>query len=138
MKKRNIVLAVIFTIITFGIYGIYWYASMQNSVKSKCGLGFGGFGTVVVTFLTFGLYSIYWSYVMGERLHLCGAPKDEGILYLVLNLVGLGFISFILIQYEINKLVDAEEAAARSSWSGKVEASEINNAEAELDKMLNG
>lgn len=30
MKKRNIALAIVFTIITFGIYGIYWFVCLTN------------------------------------------------------------------------------------------------------------
>lgn len=114
MKKRNIALAIIFSIITFGIYGIFWYASMQNSVKSKCGLGYGGGVTVLFTILTFGLYGIYWMYAMGERLQKSGASKNEGVLYVILAVVGLGIVSTCLIQNEINKLADAEQSSG--SW----------------------
>lgn len=114
MKKRNIALAIVFSIITFGIYGIYWYASMQNSVKSKCGLGYSGGVTVLFTILTFGLYGIYWYYAMGERLQKSGASKNEGVLYVILAVVGLGIVSICLIQNEINKLADAEQSSG--SW----------------------
>ena len=30
MKKRNIALCVILSIITFGIYGIYWFIKINN------------------------------------------------------------------------------------------------------------
>ena len=34
MKKRNIALCVILSIITFGIYGIYWFIKINND--SSC------------------------------------------------------------------------------------------------------
>ena len=33
MKKRNLALCVIFSIITFGIYGIYWSYKMGQNVR---------------------------------------------------------------------------------------------------------
>ena len=33
MKKRNIALCVIFSIITFGIYGIYWFIKINNDAN---------------------------------------------------------------------------------------------------------
>jgi hypothetical protein len=35
IKKRNIALVVIFTIITFGIYGIYWMVKTKRELVSK-------------------------------------------------------------------------------------------------------
>lgn len=107
MKERNIALVIIFSILTFGIYGIYWVVSIQNGVKEKCGEGFGGVMTVILMIVTFGLYGIYWIYAMGERLHKCGASKDNGLLYLALTVVGLGIVTYCLMQDEINKIVKA-------------------------------
>lgn len=36
MKKRNVALAIIFTIITFGIYGIYWFVCLTNDSNTLC------------------------------------------------------------------------------------------------------
>ena len=33
MKKRNIALCVILTIVTLGIYGIYWFIKMTNDIN---------------------------------------------------------------------------------------------------------
>ncbi|MCR4323931.1 MAG: DUF4234 domain-containing protein [Nanoarchaeota archaeon] len=37
IKRRNIVLIYIFSIITFGIYGIYWIVSTKNDINSLGG-----------------------------------------------------------------------------------------------------
>ena len=33
MKKRNVALCVIFSIVTFGLYGFYWLAQINNCVN---------------------------------------------------------------------------------------------------------
>ena len=34
MKNRNIVLAIIFTILSCGIYGIYWFINVNNDMNT--------------------------------------------------------------------------------------------------------
>ncbi len=104
IRERSIFLVILLLIFTLGLYGIFWIASMQNDVRSKTGEGYSGGVTVLVTILTFGIYGIYWSYVMGGRLQRSGAPHDEGILYIILNLVGLGIVADCLMQNELNKI----------------------------------
>ena len=104
MTKRNLGLMIVLSIVTFGIYGLWWYCSVQNQLREKIGRGFGGLGHLVVTIVTFGIYSIYWFFVVGGRLREAGAQKDNGILYGVLSLVGLSWVSALLIQNDINQM----------------------------------
>ena len=99
MKKRNVALAIIFTIITFGIYGIYWFVCLTNDSNTLCpeqktasgGLAF------LFTLISFGIYGIYWNYKLGEKV------GGSGILYLILSLVGFGWVNYILAQSAITK-----------------------------------
>ena len=71
VKERNIALCIIFTIITCGIYGIYWFIVMTDDMnalepddyKTSGGMAF------LWTFLTCGIYSIYWNYKMGVKMN---------------------------------------------------------------------
>lgn len=103
MKKRKIWLMVILSIVTFGIYTIYWLCSFQSQLKEKTGEGFGGVAHFFMLFITFGIYAIIWQYKAGKRLAMLGA-SDNSIIYLVLALVGLGFINPYLMQNQANKL----------------------------------
>ncbi len=107
IRRRSIALAVIFTIITFGIYGIYWMIRINDEVNQLANEPEATSGGLVFLFslITFGIYSFYWLYKMGER---CDAIRGEwngsrSILYLVLGLVGFSIISYALIQDTINK-----------------------------------
>ena len=101
MKKRNVGLAVLFSIITFGIYGIYWFICLTNDSNTICpeektasgGLAF------LFTIISFGIYGFYWNYQLGKKL------PGSGTLYLVLSIFGLAFVNYILAQLEINKKI---------------------------------
>ncbi|MFQ7078384.1 MAG: DUF4234 domain-containing protein [Christensenellaceae bacterium] len=74
MKKRNIALAIVFTIITFGIYGIYWFVCLTNDsnrMNSAEATASGGMA-VLFTIITFGIYSFYWAYKLGKKGEIRG------------------------------------------------------------------
>ena len=115
MKERNIVTAIIFTIITCGIYGIYWFVVMTDDVKYAAKddkIASGGLA-FLYTLLTCGIYGIYWAYKMGELV--AKAQEDRGltvknnaVLYLILQLLGLGIIDYVLIQNDLNEIVNKD------------------------------
>lgn len=104
MKKRSIGVMILLSLITFGIYPVYWQCSFQNQLKKVTGKGFGGFGHFVMCLVTFGIYSLYWNYAAGKRIAAAGAKDDRSIIYIVLALVGLGFINMFLLQAQANEL----------------------------------
>ncbi|TVP94833.1 MAG: DUF4234 domain-containing protein, partial [Acholeplasmatales bacterium] len=72
MKERSIGMMILFTIITLGIYAIYWYIAFQVELKRQTGEGFGGLGHILVSIVTLGIYGLYWYYKVGERLEKQG------------------------------------------------------------------
>lgn len=116
MKERNIATAIIFSIITCGIYGIYWFIVMTDEAKIAAKdnqLASGGVA-FLLSIVTCGIYMIYWSYKMGDLTAKAqadrGLPvKNNGVLYLILCLLGLGIVNYILIQSDLNQIV-AEDA----------------------------
>ena len=112
IRRRSIPLAVIFTIITFGIYGIYWMIRINDDVNQLAGEPEATSGGLVFLFslITFGIYSYYWLYKMGERCDVIQGKWNgsKSILYLVLGLVGLSIVSYALIQDVINKSLEMQ------------------------------
>ena len=112
IQKREIVTAILLSLVTCGFYGIYWFVVMTddaNKVNNENGTS-GGMA-LLFTFLTCGLYSIYWNYQMGQRLYEAGQKQgkninDNSILYLVLSLFGLGIVNYCLIQSDLNKFAE--------------------------------
>lgn len=106
MKNRNIALCIIFTIITCGIYGIYWFISLNNEMNTLIQDDFQTSGGIVflLTLVTCGIYGIYWAYKMGSKLDTLKSGNNA-ILFLLLQIIGLGIINYCIMQSEINKRV---------------------------------
>ena len=109
MHQRSVPLCIVLTIITCGIYGLYWMVCLTDDSTEVTGMGRTSGGMALVfTLITCGIYAIYWAYKMGEKLDMAraqrGVPTGSlSIVYLVLSLFGLSIITFALIQSELNK-----------------------------------
>lgn len=108
--KRNIVLSLIFSLVTCGFYGIYWHIKITDEINSIVGdsNATSGVMTVIFTIITCGLYGLYWAYGMGKKVDIMKGNRggSSGVLYLVLFLFGLGLIDYLIIQDAINDKVD--------------------------------
>ena len=109
LTKRNIVTAIILSLITCGIYSIYWFVVMTNDSNKVSGEdGPTGGMAFLFTLLTCGIYSFYWNYKMGQKLAKAGKLhgkdiNDNSVLYLILCIFGLGIVNYCLIQSDLNK-----------------------------------
>ncbi len=109
VPNRSIPLAIILSLVTCGLYSLYWFVVMTdeaNSVSDETATG--GALSLVLTLITCGLYGIYWNYQMGKKLYDAGvknnvAISDNSVLYLILSLFGLGIVNYCLIQNDLNK-----------------------------------
>ena len=112
IQKRNIALCVILSIVTCGIYGIYWSICMVNDLNTASGQYEDTSGGMVflLTLVTCGIYYLYWLYKAGEKVNYIkqrnGVYTDSntGILYLLLGIFGFSIISDCLIQSELNNV----------------------------------
>lgn len=112
VTNRNIALAVILSLVTFGIYGIYWYVKLTdeaNHVSNNTAPT--GLTAFLLTLVTCGLYGIYWGYQMGKKMYEAGKIRgkdisDNSVLYLVLSLFGLAIVNYCLIQNDLNKFAE--------------------------------
>ena len=105
IKERNIVVCVLLSIITCGIYGIYWAIMMaREAVSVKDPADSGILEIVLMLFLPFlGCFLVEKKFAEGctEK----GLPhNDNSVLYLILGLVGLSIVSYCMIQSDLNKL----------------------------------
>ena len=111
ITKREIVTSIIFTIITCGIYGLYWVAKINDETKilaSDNSMPSGG-TVVLLTIVTCGIYGLYWAYKMGQLQYKAqkdknvAEPKDNSIIFLVLAIV-FPIVGWVLMQNTINDL----------------------------------
>lgn len=109
IKKRNIALCILFSILTFGLYGLYWVYCLAEDTGSAAARKMPGGGAVLLfSILTCGIYQLYWFYRAGDALDELRQGRGRGtghlaILYLVLGLLGFHLVSYALMQYELNE-----------------------------------
>jgi len=112
ITERNIALCIVLSIVTCGIYFLYWEICVVNDLNTAANTpdDTSGGMVVVLTLVTFGIYGLYWMYKAGQKVNsaqqIYGLPSDSnsGILYLILMIFGLGIVSWALIQNELNKI----------------------------------
>ena len=109
ITARNIALCIIFSLITCGIYGIYWMIKINDEVNLLAGEPDATTGGMVFLFslITCGIYGLYWQYKMGERCdRIRGMNGSSNVLYLILGIIGFSIISMCLMQDTVNKKVE--------------------------------
>ena len=120
IQSRSIAVCIILSIITCGIYSLYWIAKMNddtNAAAQEPNATTGGM-VVLLTIVTCGIYGFYWAYKQGEKLDKAYEMRmmpteSRAILYLVLYLasclVGVTeLVALALMQDSLNKLPEAQ------------------------------
>lgn len=111
VQQRSIPVCIILSLVTCGIYGIYWFICLTDDTNHVAGVeGTTGGMAFLFTLITCGIYGLYWMYKQGEKLDNAKIARgmqasNSGILYLILAIFGLGIVSYALMQDSINKLV---------------------------------
>jgi hypothetical protein len=110
MKQRSIGMCILLTIVTCGIYGLYWFVCITddtNELADERDLAGGGMA-LLLTIITCNIYGWYWAYKMGDKVDTIKSrngmnSSNSGILFVVLQFLGLGIINYALAQDCINK-----------------------------------
>ena len=108
IQQRNIAVCIILSIVTCGIYGIYWFIVLSNDTNTVSNAENATSGGVafVLSLITCNIYGLYWAYKQGEKIDKAkidrGIPSsNSGVIYLILCFVGLGIVAEALMQNEI-------------------------------------
>lgn len=114
IKERNIVVCILLTIVTCGLYGIFWFISMTDDMRYVSGdQTLSGGSAFVFTLITCGIYSYFWAYKMGKAASVAKANRnlpadDNSVLYVILQIFGLGIVNWCLIQNDLNSMATKE------------------------------
>jgi len=104
MKERNIALCIIFSIITCGIYAIYWLVQLNKEISQLSGTEPDNAALVVIlTIVTCGIYGWYWCFKMGQKVNTIKGEDNNHIIYIVLAILELSIVNYALMQDTINK-----------------------------------
>ena len=99
VKERNIVSVYLFTIITFGIYGIYW------EVQTKEELNKLGADIPTAWLLIVPIANIYWLYKYAEGFSKHVKKDNNEVLWFILFWL-VSIIMPAIVQSELNKLAN--------------------------------
>ena len=108
IKKRDIVISILLSFITCGIYGLYWFITMtdeSNALSDEKTAS--GAEALLYSIVTCGVYFFYWNYKMGQKMTNAGQKynksiNDNSVLYLILSIFGLSLVNYCLIQNDLN------------------------------------
>lgn len=114
IRKRDLVTSIILTIVTCGIYGIIWFIGLTDDAKIASGdqsLPSGG-TAFLLTLVTCGIYGFFWAYKMGKVVNQARINKgmqddDKSVIYLILQIFGLGIVAWAFMQNDLNEIADA-------------------------------
>ena len=108
IKKRNIVTAIILSIITCGIYAVYQAIMLAKEAVSVNDSNDNGLVEILLM-----IFLPFLGFFLAEQKLAKGcaakgiAHNDNSILYLILGIVGLSIVNFCMMQNDLNKIVDA-------------------------------
>ena len=108
VAPRSIALSVILTIVTFGIYGLFWMYHLNNEINelAQDPTAPGGGLVLFLFIITFGIYGLYWYYKMGEKCdYITQSNGSSNVIFLILGIFGLGIVSVALMQDSVNKVL---------------------------------
>lgn len=111
IQNRSIVTCILLSLVTCGIYGLYWFYTLTedtNKISGDPNATSGGMA-ILLTLITCGIYSWYWMYKRGEIIDNYnlqrGMPSSSNaVLYLILSICGLSIVSYCLMQNELNNM----------------------------------
>lgn len=105
VKERNIVVCILLSVLTCGIYAIYWFVMLaKEAVSVKDPADSAMLEILLMLFLPFvGLFLTEKKFAEG-----CAdrgiSHSDNSVLYLILGLLGLGIVGVCMLQNDLNKL----------------------------------
>ena len=107
---RNIAVAIILSLVTCGIYGIYWFIVLTDETNQLSGRpnDTSGIVSFLLTIVTFGIYGWFWAYKLGEKTDAIKNDPNgsSAVIFIILQIFGLGIVNYALAQDAINKAVN--------------------------------
>ena len=108
IKKKNLILYIVLTVVTCGAFGLYWAYTLAKDVQSMKETEENGILELVLLILIpfVGMYLVEKKYVetCAEKGIEC---KDNTILYTILTFL-YPVIGFALLQNDLNKIATEE------------------------------
>ncbi len=119
ISERSVGMSIFLTLITFGIYGIYWQYLLVKNTRAITRNESSCVGEMIcLLFVPF--YSLYWWFTRGELMKNEFSKRDynvssSGAIFLVLSIFGLGIVASAIMQNDFNSLPATTYSNQRST-----------------------
>lgn len=97
MKHRDPILLVVLSIVTFGIYGLFWYVSVKNEMNRR-GAKIPTAWLIIIPFVNY-----YWMWKFSEGAEKVTKGKMSGPVAFILIFL-LGIIGGAIVQNSLNQV----------------------------------
>lgn len=112
VKEKSIGLCVVLSLVTCGIYSIYWLYTIAHDLNDLCESQNQEKGVepglvVVLSIVTCGIYLLYYLWKAGKMVSSLTRnnghhPSDDSIVLMVLSILQLSLVSYCILQSHIN------------------------------------
>lgn len=112
VKEKSIGLCVVLSLVTCGIYSIYWLYTIAHDLNDLCESqnqekGAESGLVVVLSIVTCGIYLLYYLWKAGKMVSSLTRsngqhPSDDSIVLMVLSILQLSLVSYCILQSHIN------------------------------------
>lgn len=108
-KQRSPVEVIVFSILTCGIYYLYWIYKFSEEMKFYLEDNSASPGVDLLLSIFCFPYQYYWFYKQAKNIAAAQtkvglAPEDNAVLYLVLAIFSLGIVNIAIMQSSVNKV----------------------------------
>lgn len=102
MKTRDPLSVVLFTILTCGIYGIFWIVVTTEETNNEINDSWKPSPILVLVFsvLTVGIYYVYWYIKMAIRAY--ERSGNSPVLFVLVSIFTFGVIGYGMMQSNLN------------------------------------
>lgn len=103
MKNRSVVAVIIFSLITCGLYSIYWHyvVAQELNAKEPNDPLMNYIGAIILSIITCGIFMIYWNFKFYKKVDSVFG-EDNFIVNFLLSLFGFSIVSQAIVQNSIN------------------------------------
>lgn len=116
IKQRNIPMCIFLTIITCGIYGLYWFVCLTDDVSTIFGNEYDTPGGIALVFdlITCGIYGYFWCYHIGQDIdrynfNIKHQSTYNRYFFIALSFFWLDAITYAIAQNAINEYVESRK-----------------------------
>lgn len=103
IRQRNVALCIVLTIVTCGLYSLYWMYCLHQDVSTLSNTQTSAGKAILLMLLTCGIYMFFWMYQQGKLIEQ-KRHGSQAVVYLILSIFGLSLVSLAIMQSDVNQL----------------------------------